>query len=246
MATNYFNCVYLLINMKNGKRYVGKTTNFRRRCNEHKSRGKKRYKDQSLYIDINEMGFDFFKKIVLLDNLTQEEMNYYEKFYIQYYDTLENGGTGYNIGNGGEHENKFAGMTKNNKQQLSNTLSNASTSRKKVAKYNSHGRLIETYNSYKDAQEDIGRRVQSLSETKPKKVGMYYLLMYDDIPQQTITIIKPKNSPQRIFKYDEDMNLVKEYSSYTKAQEDGYSKYFIQRVLNMNETYKNYYWKIEE
>lgn len=233
----------MLINTKNGKRYIGKTSNFKRRCNEHKSRGNKKYKNQLLYVDINKYGFDSFKKIVLHDNLTDKEKNYYEKYYIRFYNTLEKDGMGYNIGNGGEHEDNFYGMNNKRKNEVRKTLSNSSTRKKKVAKYDTDGILIQTYNSCIETQKDVGCRVQSLDSNKPSYIRNWYFLYYEDEPKNKISVTKNKNAKTRILQYDKDMNLVNEYSSYRKAELQGYSKYFIKKVLNKNELYQNYYWK---
>lgn len=182
----YHNCVYLLINKINGKRYVGKTTDFNRRCNEHKSRAKKKYLNYSLYVDIHNVGFENFRKIVLKDNLTHQEMNELEQYYIKFYNTLEKDGFGYNVGSGGDKENKFKGMSDSKKDSVSIELSKRN--HKKVAQYDSNGKLINTFNSYKDAQNYIGCRIQSLDYEKPKLRMGYYWLRYDEIPLLEIEI----------------------------------------------------------
>ena len=55
------------------------------------------YKRQSFNKIIEEYGWDSFDHSVLLEGLTKEEAEYFETFFIDYYDSCENG---YNVSDG--------------------------------------------------------------------------------------------------------------------------------------------------
>lgn len=54
------------------------------------------------YAAIQKYGFDNFQSVILKDHLTLEEANYWEQYYIQYYDST-NRLKGYNISSGGKN-----------------------------------------------------------------------------------------------------------------------------------------------
>ena len=243
---NYKNCVYMLINPVNNKKYIGKTVNLKERYSQHKYNAKKRKERNPMYEEMDRIGIENFKLVILQYNLSTDEMNYYEQYYINMYDTLYKNGKGYNIGNGGKSENKLAGMTKNARENHSEKLSQHSVNRKKAAKYDNEGCLIKTYDSYMEAEKEICCRIQSLDYTKPSHFGGYYWLTYDDMPLEKITIQKSKLAPINIGRYDEHGFLVKRYPSLNSVKKDGYSKYKVSCVLDTNIMYENYYWKTEE
>lgn len=86
--------IYMLKNKINGKMYIGKTCNLNRRLSEHKSRNK-----LAIQKAINKYGIENFKKIILEDGLTSENVYEREKYWINYYDTYR--GEGYNSCPGG-------------------------------------------------------------------------------------------------------------------------------------------------
>ena len=81
---NHYNCIYMYINKINGKRYIGQTNDFIRRHMEHK---KPSTNEQPIDRAFNKYGTDNFEIIILAENLTQEQMNEYEKFFIKRYNT---------------------------------------------------------------------------------------------------------------------------------------------------------------
>lgn len=125
-------CVYMHKNKINGKVYVGQTKygydpNIRYGDKGHGYRGNK-----SLYPDIIKYGWDNFEHIVLKNNLTKEEADYFESYYINKYKS-NNDMFGYNITNGGT---KYTFTTKNKeklygKQQIENKEYKYSKTRRK-------------------------------------------------------------------------------------------------------------------
>ena len=87
--------VYLYRNTVNGKLYVGQTRNIYKRCSESGYKGSRYF-----YYAIQKYGFEKFEQIVLKENLTKEEADYWEKFYITFFQTQSHE-YGYNIADGG-------------------------------------------------------------------------------------------------------------------------------------------------
>ena len=85
--------IYMLI-APSGKRYIGRTTDFKRRMRQYTNPS--RASDSEIYRAISRMGFDSFEKIILETvegdtayvNTTLNEL---EADYIQRFDTVENG-----------------------------------------------------------------------------------------------------------------------------------------------------------
>lgn len=102
--------IYFIINQVNGLRYVGQTTNFNRRKNEHiRNLEEHKHVNSKLQAAWNKYGKEnfIFEKITY-DNITKEELNNQEIYYIEKFDTYNNG---YNLtigGDGGETRNKLS------------------------------------------------------------------------------------------------------------------------------------------
>lgn len=92
-------CVYIHRNKINGKVYIGQTSlSLKRRWNNGLG-----YKRQSyFYSAIQKYGWNNFEHIILKDNLTLDEANYWESYYIKYYDSM-NQEKGYNLTSGGDN-----------------------------------------------------------------------------------------------------------------------------------------------
>jgi len=83
--------VIYLFSFPNGKYYIGRTkNNFEQRLVEHKTRVTKKYQ-HPLYYAFNKYGWDNVKKEVLESVDTQEQAILRELFYIEKYDSLNNG-----------------------------------------------------------------------------------------------------------------------------------------------------------
>lgn len=89
--------IYAHINKINGKIYIGQT---KQNLKQRWGSDGRRYKGQIFYDAIKKYGWDNFEHILILDNLTQEQANHYEKIFIKEYNTT-NKNFGYNITDGG-------------------------------------------------------------------------------------------------------------------------------------------------
>ena len=102
--------VYVHINKINDKRYVGQTNNIERRW---RSNGVDYKNSLYFYNAIQKYGWNNFEHIILKDNLTKEEADKWEKYYIDFYHSRYNE-NGYNIREGGNRQ-----LSEETRQKLS-------------------------------------------------------------------------------------------------------------------------------
>ena len=110
--------VYVHINKITNKTYVGQTNNLQRRWRnngiEYYNYGKSDADQSIFWKAIQTYGWDNFEHIVLKENLTLEEANYWEEYYMNFYHSryFENG---YNIREAGSN----GALSEKTKQKLS-------------------------------------------------------------------------------------------------------------------------------
>lgn len=80
-----------------GKAYIGQSCRYKERCNRHKNSKE----DIPFPRAIRKYGWDSFKHEILLSNLTLDQANKYEEFYISEHDTMTP--NGYNAQTGGKN-----------------------------------------------------------------------------------------------------------------------------------------------
>lgn len=106
-----------------GKSYIGQTNNYNKRCRYHQS-----YKQcTAFYSAIQKYSWDNFTHEILKDNLTLEEANHFEIFYIAKYKSMQP--TGYNIMEGGKNSK----LAKETKDKLRNLMKGRSPSNKGIS-----------------------------------------------------------------------------------------------------------------
>lgn len=104
--------IYMHKNKINGKVYIGLTGI--KPEERWKSNGKGYTDDTYLVKAIKKYGWDNFEHIILEKDLTLDEANNLEEYYIQKYNTLDHS-SGYNLKHGGSH----GGHTEETKQKIS-------------------------------------------------------------------------------------------------------------------------------
>lgn len=116
--------VYEITNNINSKKYVG----FTKQTVEERFNG---HCKSPYYIGnaIRKHGRENFTIKVLVENITKEEADKLEKYYIRELDTLAKNGKGYNIAEGGQGGNTFVGMSEEQKAAFSKTMSEAAIKR---------------------------------------------------------------------------------------------------------------------
>ena len=111
--------VYVHINKINNKTYVGQTNNVERRW---RNNGIEYEKSVYFYSAILKYGWDAFEHKILLKDLTKEEADYYENYYIESYNSFYNQ-NGYNIRSGGSN-GKLSEATKQKLSDLAKAKGN--------------------------------------------------------------------------------------------------------------------------
>lgn len=95
--------VYKHTNKINGKVYIGQTINYSKRCTPSNYKGSTYF-----YNAIQEYGWNNFSHEFLKTNLSQEEADYWECYFIKLYKSTDPL-YGYNISEGGGHKNILLG-----------------------------------------------------------------------------------------------------------------------------------------
>lgn len=128
-------CVYKHVLKEDGRVYIGQTNNIKTRWKPSA------YKNcVKFYNAIQYYGWDSFTHEIIENNLTLEEANKLETYYIQKYNSIENG---FNLNSGGE--NKLA--SQETKDKMSQT-------RKNVPKTEEHKQAIKkALTGYKQTEE---------------------------------------------------------------------------------------------
>ena len=76
MVKQKFGCIYRLTNTKNGRKYIGKTICYDKRMANHKNSHKKYVKSKTyLSHAIGKYGWNAFKQEIIIDNVTEEDLN---------------------------------------------------------------------------------------------------------------------------------------------------------------------------
>lgn len=103
-------CIYCHTNTITGKKYIGQTHNYKKRCVPSNYKGCVKF-----YHAIQKYGWENFTHEILEDKLTLEEANKKEEYYIKFYNTIEDG---YNLKSGGLN-NK---LSEESRKKISNKI----------------------------------------------------------------------------------------------------------------------------
>lgn len=162
-------CVYCHTNKINGKKYIGIT---KQRPNERWKNGKG-YSAQHFSRAIQKYGWNNFEHTILIEGLTKNQACYYEKFYIQKYNTTlaENGYNETLGGDGGgmykKHHTKEAkekisrarkinGFTETHKKHISDSKTGIKHHMAKpVYQYSKDGTFIKKWDYMNEAAKNL-------------------------------------------------------------------------------------------
>lgn len=157
------NCVYVYTNLVNGKKYVGQAKDFEVRHKQHirtALNGDPNSHDYNVpfHRAIRKYGIDSFTVEILCDSLTIEEMDYWEIYYISYFDVLVKNGKGYNISSGGSKGNTFAGKTEEEMEVI----------RRKIGEYSKHRKPNLGRKWSQETKDILSERAKERFEDKTK------------------------------------------------------------------------------
>ena len=234
---NYINCIYMYINKINEKKYVGQTVDFNRRHKQHikavESNKDDYDKNTAIHRAMRKYGINNFEIIILKQNLnSQEELNYWECFYIKEYNTLCKNGMGYNLSSGGSYGNPYAGKTEEEMKEISKRKSESrkgmvfTEEHKKHISENSHMKNIPSeqhpfYGKHHTKEANEKNRQAHLGKTHTEET------------KEQIKKTCTDKFGVKIFQYDKQGNLIKTWNSVKEAsRETGIDQSGIRKCLS--------------
>lgn len=191
--------VYKYTNKINGKVYIGQTKgSLKTRAGNN---GYKYQKCPYFYRAIQKYGWDNFNSEILDKNLTIEEANEKEKYYIHLYDST-NSNNGYNISIGGGSASFFG---------------------KEVHMYSLDGKYIMSFASVTEATQYVnGKSITNITRCCEGNANIAYGYVWSYIKEDFVIPSKiPENiynANRKIYKFDLCGNLLDEYLNSIEAK----------------------------
>ena len=137
--------------------------------------GQKYWDSPHFYSAIEKYGFDNFSKEILLSNLTSEEANYWESYYIKLYQS-NNPQYGYNLTSGGDGRYVMSDTTKEKMRQSHLGLKHTEEAKKKIGDAH-RGKVLSEETKNKMSRTRIERNIpapmlgKTLSQEAKEKIG---------------------------------------------------------------------------
>jgi len=163
--------IYVVVNRVNGLRYVGQSTRFIKRIQEHKTRPWKETRSL-LFKAIQEYGFESFEFIIVQRCFDRITRNAAEAWWIDSLDTIQP--NGYNSRRAGDYRPSNVPWTEEAKKKLSNTLKEKYASGERVSIRRSPSeetkrRMSEAHKGKKQS-EDHRRKIGEFNKKRSLEV----------------------------------------------------------------------------
>lgn len=218
-------CVYVHI-FPNGKKYVGITGVGVEKRWGYKGRG---YIGQIVYNAINKYGWDNIKHKILKENITEQQAKELEKFYINKFDSFNNG---YNFTKGGEGTVGVI-YTESRRKKISNALKGRKISelcieknkqkRKPVYQIDMYTqKIINRFDSAQDACEKLNLKEKSgiiNCANGRNKTSYKYIWRYVDNydPNEEYNLKHTQTNRIHMISVD-DNSIINTYNSFAEAE----------------------------
>lgn len=214
---NKTNIIYCYTNKINGKKYIGQVNG---RTKTLRKRHKRHLLD-NLIIDqaLRKYGEENFTLEILHFGESLEELNYFEDFYILYYNSLISNGNGYNVARGGSNGNPFEGKTEEEMNEFKKKQSQAHKGEKNYwyGKQKPHNE--ETKIKIGQANKGKKRSDESRKNLSDAKKGR-------KLSEETKNKISEKKKGinayqcKKVAQYDEKGNLIKIWNYIKQVEEE--------------------------
>lgn len=173
--------IYCYENKTNGKKYIGQTNNERRRYVEHRANHLNEKSDEYnslIHIKMREYGFENFKYYIIEENISAEDINNREVYWIEKLQSFVEYGRGYNLTKGGNQHFKPKDVEKirriseklMNRVEYSEIEESENCSKSYISDINS-GKSIRfkeysyPIRTYYKSQEDYSELIKDLKES---------------------------------------------------------------------------------
>jgi group I intron endonuclease len=267
MILNKNTFIYSLSDENNIVRYIGKTSNLKRRIKEHiieSKKDNKSYKNRWINSQIKN---GFYPKIEIIDEVPSNEWMYWECFYISLFKSwnfnLTNrtpGGNG--TGSGIDNPNYGKKLTEEHKKKCSIKLKGENNPfygkthsteilkkiYKPVIQYSINGEFIKEWNSIKDAENTL--KIHSISSCCHNKLlsvgGCVWKFKENDNYPLKIEIMKHYRKP--VLQFTKDGKFIKHWDSVSHAENSLKIKH-VSKVCNGYKSHKSsggFLWKYGE
>lgn len=194
-------CIYKHV-APNGKVYIGQTNDIK-----HRWFPSNYVNSTYFYNAIRKYGWENFQHIILEDNLTLEEANIKEQYYIKLYDAT-NYEKGYNFRIGGENGGTKVVYSEKFKERY-----------KTVYQYDLEGNYIATWESLTQAANlftnGIISHITSCCQGERKTAGNYQWKY--DFFNKIEAVNPPSCLPKKVIQKDKDDNIICIYNSIQEA-----------------------------
>ena len=242
--------IYCILNNVNNKRYIGQSQDINLRWKKHKdalNTGKQENKYlQNAWNKYGECSFDFF----IIEECSVEDLNKREIYWINYYDSMNNG---YNLCEGGAGIRGY----KHTAEEIQKMIQIQQP--KAVLQLDKDLNVIQKFPSASMAAKSgfpSKRGIKAVCERKNKQKSLYgYIWVYEDeYYNNTIDwdyyINNKRSFPKPINQYNYLGELVRKWTSlYEISNEGGYSTRSIYAIINgkrsADEHANGYYWKYD-
>lgn len=233
MNRNRKGIIYVHINKKNGKAYVGQTI---QTLQDRWAKGSTYTGCTNFYYAIQKYGWDNFEHKVLECGLNADELNEREKYWINKYDSIQNG---YNIREGGNEQH----LTEIHKEKI--RLANVKKLGRSVICLNTG----IVYDSITSAKKDTGaEHIGDCCSGKIKTAGrdkegnaLIWKYIEDYTGKEKITLIKQQRKQTKVLCIETQI----EYNSAREAERiTGVDSTSIGRVCNgIRKSAGGYHWQ---
>lgn len=196
-------CIYKHI-APNGKIYIGQTNN-----TKHRWFPSNYVNSTYFYRAIQKYGWENFQHIVIEDNLTLEEANIREQYYIELYEST-NYKNGYNLRLGGENGGTKVVYSEDFKKRY-----------KQVHQYDLEGNYVASWDNITQAARSFTNNsvshIVSCCQGKRKTAGNYQWRYEYYIKIDAVNV--PSCLPKKVVQKDKEDNIIQIYNSIQEAAE---------------------------